>query len=261
VYYTQLLRVACGLKWLAIIEFTIVALVVLIAAANGAFSHPNHPDPNTDIPLPALFAIAAFFASGLAARFARTLSEENETHLPVAWTKPVSRAKFALTTIGVDALGILAAFVLTLTVCILFIATFGGAQFIVASSDTPMQLLRFLALPFAYYGVLTALTASFGKTGRGLIGWGVVFSLVIAMFGGFDLPKPYNTIVNVINVFNPLSYATYHHTRGNDTVNILSGPNGTVFAALTLGADVAALGLLCVAGLGAGIYQWRRVEA
>jgi hypothetical protein len=261
VYYTQLLRITCGLKWLAICQLALVALIVLVAGANGAFNHPVHGNPNADVPLPALFAIAAVFASGFAARFARTLSEENEAHLPVAWTKPVSRVQFALTTIGVDAIGILAAFALTLGVIILFISIFGATRFIAATPDTSMQLLRYLALPFAYYGLLTALTASFGKAGRGLIGWGLLFSFIVGLFGNLGLPAPWKAIVTAINYINPLSYSSYTHTMGSDTVNVMVGPQRTAFTALALNVDFAALTLLCVAGLAAGIYLWRRVEA
>ena len=260
-YYTQFLRVTCGLKWLAIVQLGLMALIVLIAGANGAFSHQIHSTRHTDIPLPALFAIAAFFASGFAARYARTLSEENEAHLPVAWTKPVSRVRYALTTIGVDAIGILASFALTLGVIFLFLAIFGATPYVAVTPDTPMQLLRYLALPFAFYGLLTALTASFGKAGRGIIGWGLLFSFIMALFSNFDLPAPWKTIVTAINYVNPLSYSSYQHTSGNDTVNVMAGPHGSTFTTLALTFDFAALTVLCVAGLVAGIYLWRRVEA
>jgi hypothetical protein len=262
VYYTQVLRIACGLKWLAIVLAALYVLIVSIAAANGAFTHSLHGSPdNSDIPLPALFGIAGFAAAIFASRYARTLSEENEAHLPIVWTKPVSRIRYALTVVGVDVAGIVAAFAMTLLVALAFIATFGATRFIDAPADSAMQLLRFLMLPLGYYGVMTALTASFGKTGRGLIGWAWCVSLVSLVLASSDFPRPWSAIIAAVNVVNPLAYASYSHTSGHDTTNIASGPHGTAFTSLALSLDASALLLLFAAGIAAGIAQWRRLEA
>jgi len=262
VYYTQLLRITCGLKWLSIVLVALYAFIVAISAANGAFHDGVHGSPDKDgVPLPVLLAIAGFVSSFFASRYARTLSEENESHLPVVWTKPVSRAGYALGVIGVDLLGIGAAFAITLAMELVLFTTFGALRFIDMSADTSAQLFRFLALPLAYYGVMTALTASFGKAGRGLIGWAWCASLAIMLFNSLGLPKPWSQVFAVLNVVNPLAYASYSHTTSHDTVNIASGPHASVFTALALGSDIAALLLLAVGGLVAGVLLWRRVEA
>jgi hypothetical protein len=262
VYYTQLLRITSGLKWLAIVLASLLAIIIAIAAANGAYQHGVHGSPDDNgIPLPALFGIAGFVASFFASRYARTLSEENEAHLPVVWTKPVSRVGYALGVIGVDVLGILAAFALTLATALILIASFQAIRFIQVPADSVAQLLRYLALPLAYYGVMTALTASFGKAGRGLIGWAWCASLGIMLFNALGLPKPWSQVVAALNVVNPIAYASYSHTNGTDTVNIASGPHSTAFTTLALGMDISALLILGVGGLAAGMLLWRRVEA
>jgi hypothetical protein len=261
VYYTQLLRITSGLKWLAIVLAAILALIVSIAGANGAFSMHAHGTPDEGgAPLPALFAIAGIAASIFASFFARTLSEENESHLPVAWTKPVSRVRYALTVIGVDTLGILTAFALTMLAIFSLFAIFGVTRFILVTPDSGVQFLRFLALPFAFYGLMTALTASFGKAGRGLIGWFWGASGMLVLLGSADFPHPWKEIFATINIINPMSYASYSFTSGHSTTHIFAGMNGvSIQAAVSI--EFMILLLLAVAGLTAGVLLWRRVEA
>jgi hypothetical protein len=262
VYYTQLLRITNGLKWLAIVLASILALIVSIGGANGAFSLHAHGSPDEGgAPLPALFAIAGIAASIFASFFARTLSEENESHLPVAWTKPVSRVRYALTVMGVDALGIVTAFALTMLAIVSLFAIFGVTRFILVTPDSGVQLLRFLALPFAFYGLMTALTASFGKAGRGLIGsfWGA--SLALGLLGAADFPRPWKAILAAINLVNPMSYASYSYSSGHETTHIFAGSNSVSIQAAAVSIEFAILLLLAVAGLTAGVLLWRRVEA
>lgn len=266
-YFTQVLRIACGLKWLATVLAVLLAVIFVSAWATGAFSPPFHNSPDSGIPLPAFFAMAGFVASFFASRYARTLSEENEAHLAVALTKPVSRVRFALTVMAIDAIGIVAAFVLTMLSIAIFIGGFKvfhfiGAPFVIETPpDTALQFARYLALPFAFYGLMTALTASFGKAGRGLIGWGWCTFFLVGLLGALDFPPPWKAILTTLNYINPLTYAGYTHKVGHDTINIASGPNGAQLISLAVGWEAAALALLCVAGLAAGVLQWRRVEA
>lgn len=260
-YYTQMLRIASGLKWLAVILASIYALVAGIAAANGDLSRPHAPVEQGAITLPMLFAIAGLIASIFASRYARTLSEENEGHLPVVWTKPASRERYALTVVGIDILGIVAAFLLAFLTALAFIATFAAVSAIGVPSDSGMQLLRYLALPLGYYGVMTALTASFGKPGRGIIGFTWLASFLVMLFAALDFPQPWNLVFTVLNFVNPIAYAGYTHKSAHDATVIASGPHATVFTSLALSVDLAALLALFVVGLALGIAQWRRVEA
>jgi hypothetical protein len=261
VYYTQLLRISSGLKWLAISLAVLVALIVSIAAANGVFSmHAGGSHDNGGAPWPVLFAIAGLVASGFGSRYARTLSEETEAHLPVAWTKPVSRVRFALTVFAVDALGIIAAFALTFAAVLSLFVIFGVTRFLLVTPDTGVQLLRFLTLPFAFYGLMTAATASFGKAGRSIIGWFWAASGTLALLGLTDFPHPWKQILATINLINPFSYAGYSYSTGHGSTQIFTGPNGAAIQA-TVGVEFTALLLLAVAGLIAGVLQWRRVEA
>ena len=259
-YYTQFLRVANGLKWLAIALTALLALIVTIAGVNGAFSEPVHGSPDHGgAPLPVLFGAAGFIAACFASRFARSLSEENEAHLPVVWTTPASRSAYALAVIGVDVLGILAAFGLTLLAMASLIAIFGVARFIEVTPDSGVQLVRYLALPLAYYGIMMALTASLGKAGRGVIGFAWVGSAILSLLAASAFPPPWKTLFALLNTINPIAYAGYTHSVGHDTVNMFS--NTSQYASLAVTTDIAALIVLCVVGLLAGVLQWRRLEA
>lgn len=261
--YTQTLRILNGLKWLAIVFACFYAFVVLVSAANGVFAHISKvDDPNFKIPLPALFALAAFVTCIFISRYGRTLSEENEDHLPVVWTRPASREQTALSIVGVDALGILASFAMYLILSAAFITTFQVWRFVVVPPDAFIQFLRYLAQPFAFYALVMALTASTGRAGRGLVGWFWVGAIVVVIFASSpSIPNPWHAIANFLNFLNPLAYGTYHTTSGTETVNVMSGPSPTYVAGLPPIADAVALGILFVAGLAAALVQWRRLEA
>jgi hypothetical protein len=257
VYYTQVLRVTRGLRWLVGCEAALFVLVVTIVAANGLYQR-HLPEHHDNLPLPAFFAIASFIAAVFISRYARTLSEENEQHLPLVWTMPVSRSRYALTVAGIDALGIVAAFAVTMFTVLSFIATLGGLRFIDVTADSGMQLLRFFAFPLAMYGMMFALTDSFGRAGRGLIGWAWVAMFVIGGLAAAPFAQPWSSIFKALDIINPLAYAGYSHSIGHDTVNVM-GPSA--LQALALGVDSGALAIMCLAGLLAGVWQWNRLEA
>jgi len=162
--------------------------------------------------------------------------------------------------VAVDAIAILAAFVLTMVAIFTLFAIFGVTRFILVPPDSGVQLLRFLVLPFAFYGLMTALTASFGKAGRGLIGWCWAAFGTFALLGLTDFPHPWKGIIATLNLINPLSYAGYSYTSGHESTHIFTGPNGASIQA-AVGVELTALLLLAVVGLTAGVLLWRRVEA
>jgi len=260
--YAQTLRVLNNLKWLTIVLAALYVLVVGISAANGLIGHVPAPGKNFEIPLAAVFALAGFVACIFASPLGRTLSAENEEHLPVAWTMPSSRVRTALTIVAVDALGILAAFVIYIVVSLAFIATFQVIRYVAAPAYTPLQLLRFVAEPFAFYALVMAVTASTGRAGRGLVGWfwvGAIFLGVLA--AGPFVPNPWHAIFNYIDFLNPLAYGSYHYAAGTTTLNVNGSSVQTYVAALPPAMDVIALVILFAVGLTLALVQWRRLEA
>lgn len=261
--YVQTLRILNGLKWLAIVFAAFYLFVVAIAAANGILhGHVGGGDPGFEIPLPALFALAAFVTCIFISRYGRTLSEENEDHLAVTWTRPASRVQTALAVLGVDSLGIIAAFAMYLILSAAFITAFDVWRFVTIPTDSLAQLARYVAQPFAFYALVMALTASTGRAGRGLVGWLWVSVIVLVILATSPfIPNPWHAIFNFVDFLNPLAYGSYHTQHGTEVVNVMGGPSPTYVAGLSPAMDTVALAILFIAALAAALVQWRRLEA
>ena len=258
-YYVETLRIIRGLKTLAIVIGIIFALSMITLWANHVIGHPLKGGASSAIPLPAIFAGAALVAAIFAFAMGTGLSEENESHLPVAWTKPVSRVRYALTVLGVDALGIVAAFVLVTVVGLAVIVIIGAWRFLIVTPDSAMEALRFVALPLAYYGWIAACCSSLARRGRG-ISWAVWGgSWLIFVFAAIGFARPWNYIFNALNLLNPAQYGGYEYTSGNTTTHVGMATGQTISVAV--GVDLAALSALFVAGVLAGVLQWRRLES
>jgi len=260
--YTQTLRILNGLKWFSVVAVAFYAVVVGIAALTGFFGHVQHiTDKNFNIPLPALFALASLVTCFFVTRFGRTLALENDEHLPLVWTRPSSRSRTALTVLGVDALGILAAFAIWMVLAFALVATFRVSQYVIVPGDAFVQLLRYLALPFAFYAVLMALTASV-EGGGAMCGWAWVGAIFLTVLAASPfIPNPWHAVFNFIDFINPLAYGSFHSQTGSDTINVIGGPTPTYVAGLTPAMDVVGLTILFAIGLAAGLIQWRRLEA
>ena len=253
--YIAVLRVLNVLKWLAIVLGAFCLLHGLILAMVPALVRSDAVSDT--VPLPFFFSLAGFFSALVASRLALGLSEENESHLALALTKPVSRTRYALSLMAVDVVGILAAFVMLFVAEIIVTAQHQALAQIVVTPDSGTQLIRFLALPLAFYGVLTAVTARFGHGARAMVGWSWGAAIFLLLLSAVEL-DPWRSIVAALNIINPLFYATYSYQSANGTVNVVSsGAAAMVAPAL----DCVALAALGCAGIAVAISQWHRVEA
>ena len=261
--YVQTLRILNGLKWLAIALGGLYVFVVIVAASTGFLGHITKvDDPNFEIPLPALFALAGFFTSVVISRYGRTLSEENDDSLPVVWTRPMSRAQTVLTMVGVDALGVLGMFALVMILCAAFIVTFHVTKYVTFPTDSVGQFVRFIIEPFGVYGLVMGITASAKSAGRSLLGWIWVSMIFLGVLATSPfIQNPWHTIFNVLDFVNPLAYGSYSATKGTETVSVIGGPWPSFIAGFTPAMDAVALGILFAVGLAAAIAQWRRLEA
>ena len=261
--YVQTLRVLNGLKWMAIVLGAIYAFVVVVAVSTGFFGHiSNVHDPDFEIPLPALFAIAGFFSGAVISRYGRTLSEENDESLPVVWTRPMSRTQTVLAMVSVDALGVLAMFALVMLLAAAFIVTFHVTKYVVFPTDSAVQFVRFIVEPFAVYGLVMALTASAKSAGRSLLGWIWVAMVFLGVLAASPfIQNPWHTIFNVVNLINPLAYGSYSTTKGTETINVMGSPGPSFMASFTPTMDAVALACIFAVGVAAALVQWRRLEA
>jgi len=215
---------------------------------------------DTNRPEPFVFyaALAAFTALIVATVLAAPLARENDGHLEIALTKPVSRERLALSTIGVDAIGIAASWLLTVVFLLAAGALFQMPKLQFGPDDFIGSLLGLLGA-FAWYAFLCAATASM-KRGYGVVlGLSWPFALLVLALGKIDLgSQPIGLAIHT--VAKTVSYVlpfTYVHFGPGVVVN------GQAQGALAFSPsfELPVLAALAVAYVALAIFQWRRVEA
>lgn len=228
--------------------------ITVHASQDGKFTTTTI-DSNSSVPL--LFymgfadVVALIVATVLGAPFAR----ENDGHLEFALTKPATRLRIAIGTMGADIVGILAASVLTFVALYLCQIVFQSTR-IDATGVNLRALLMGIALPIAWYALLCAATASLRRGYGAVLGfaWPVAILIVVfaeAPIGSSLLAQTFHNTFWVLSRIDPLSYASF---------DIGSSPHAAqaqaTFAARYL-VEIALFALYSVAA----VMQWRRVEA
>ncbi len=192
--------------------------------------------------------VALIVATILAAPFAR----EIDGHLEVAMTKPVSRVRYALGSIGVDAVGILAASLLTIVALYLCQLLFGSARIDFTGINT-RAIVMGAALPLAWYALLCAGTTLLSRSYVAVLGFAWPVALLIA---GLTQLEPTNIVALVVrNVawalsrLDPLTYVKFsEHSESS-------------YAAPDFGVRLSIVVLLFVVYSAIAVWQWQRVEA
>ncbi len=208
-----------------------------------------------------LFAISCIIGLITATMLGGVLAKENDGHLELAWTKPVSRERLALASIGVDIVTILisqvAMVMLTVIICAMFIWPWPAFY---ANAMTPSVVALALLGPIAWYACLTAFSASL-KRGLGMViglGWlaGIVTPAVAqgTAFSGSDIGRSVHLLFQTLSYIDPISYVSFHGSLGN---------NGLQFqtAIGTIGVSALLLAVLAIVYVVLAVLQWRRVEA
>jgi hypothetical protein len=250
-FYMEFLFVRKVLYWLAGLLAAAVALVSW-ALASSAHGIPHHPAGF--VPVEALLAGATLVAAIIAMIFACALARQNDGHLPLVWTRPVSRQQYVFTVTLVHLAGIAVAFVMSLAAALSVFAIFGALSALTMAggpADAPTMGRMFL-FPLAWYGLVMAITAS-TRGGAGFMAFGawIVGSVLVGFDSSHLFGGAAGIVINVIDHINPLYYFSGHFDD--------SGRNQSMVA----NVDVAMAGLaaIAVAGYAAAIAQWRRLEA
>lgn len=252
--YTEILRVR---RVLLIYSIIVVALTLL--SIGGVLSSPEHGIVINDtpgrhhnhtelIPLSILLLIAGYVTAIIGSILGTSLSAER-SYVSQAWTKPVSRERFALTYMGVDALGLLAAFAVMLVVGeLLSLWAVGVGRFISVDAHLVDYLLLGLGVTFAYYGVVQALAVGIGRGGivAGL-SWPV--GLVLVLLGSVQLPGVIHAAIVGLNFLNPIAYLT----------SVGSGrPDSALPIALPV--RIVLVWVLAVVSCATAVVIWKRLE-
>ena len=217
-------------------------------------------DRDADIDIGILFGISCVFGLITATMLAGPLAKENESHLEIAWTKPVSRDRFALASMAVDIAAIVASQLATILVGILVLLMYVTPHFY-GSTLTLTAIALSLLGPIAWYACLTAFSASL-KRGLGMVcglGWlAALFIPGIATATGVVPGDPIWGTVHAIFMglayIDPIAYISFHGTLGK------GGLQMQTFAG-SFEVSVIALVLLSIGYLTLAVLQWRRVEA
>ncbi len=228
-------------------------------SSHGGVSHVMvHYNPRFSFDLGLLFLATIPMGLLVGTILAGPLAKENDGHLELAWTKPISRERYAVQAFGIDVLAIALSQACTFAIILL-----GTLLFIVPGFTYPAGLWWYVVLaavgPIAWYGVLTAASSSL-KRGPGLvIGLGWFFAIFIPAIAGAlegaarvnSVAAGFHAIFRALSYLDPIAY-----------LSIKSGPSTAT--SLYLGASwvtVAALAALAIVYLAVSVVQWRRVEA
>jgi len=196
--------------------------------------------------------VALIMATVLGAPFAR----ENDGHLEITITKPVSRIGLGFATMAADAAGIVASFVAGIVFALACTLLFEFPHVTFGPADAVATILGVVA-PLAWYALLNASTA-WMKRGYGAIlgfAWPIallVFALSLIQPGGNALLTLVGEIFRAIAIVDPITYI-------HPTVPIEVGGKATIAASAF--KELAALAALALAYGALALVEWRRIEA
>ena len=217
-------------------------------------------DMTANIPIAIFFAIAEVIGLITATMLGGVLAKENDGHLELAWTKPVSRERLALASIAVDIAAILVSQFAMVLLMVIICAMFIWPSFYADAMTLPSIAITLLG-PIAWYACLTAFSASM-KRGLGMvIGLGWLAAVMVPAIAegtahtGSDIGRAIHWIFQPIAFIDPIEYVhlSFHGTAG------MSGMQNAPLA--PLGISVTMLLVLTIVYLTLAVLQWRRVEA
>jgi hypothetical protein len=217
-------------------------------------THIIHYVNDHHVPMDIFLVMCGFFAAIFASAIGGSLSKENDGHLELTWTKPVSRQRFAVTMFAIDASGIAVAGLLTFVAGLVAFGMFLGAPLLIATPDTAGDLFMAVLFPLAWYALGQALTASMRRAGVII---GMMWVISITAVSLIAIPNALlQTILRIVNIVNPLAYYVSQNGHPSDVNGMSASMLGS-----TPTADILALGAIIILAITASLVQWRRLEA
>lgn len=241
--YLEFLRMR---KRIVICATILASFALLILVSSHNISGVN------GIPLSALVAVAGF-VTFLLASFLPSLNALSDS-LPSVWTKPIARERIALSLFGVDALGLVAVFAITLVFVLVVLAGLGLLRSVTVDSQVFAVVLIGLGAAFMAYGSVQALTA--WQLSRGGMIAGIAFGAYVLVPGLSMAPFPpmIHWIFSTLCIFDPLAYFSLTvHNHGSDV------STQSIFA-LGIWYRIAIVFAFGIAGLIIATFSWKRME-
>jgi len=192
---------------------------------------------------------------GWSTSFGASLWNERDGHLDVAWTKPVSRTRYALSIFATDIAALAGIFVVAIAFTE-FAARWGGvlAPGTIGAGDVALAVRLFLSA-VAWFALMQAFSAA-SRSSSGIVlgpAWAVAMILMVA--GSRSLGTPWHALFVALNAVNPMAYcADIWFT----TTRTFALPLQTQLAPAIAYAALCAI--IIIAGTCA-IVRWKQVEA
>lgn len=209
-----------------------------------------------------VFAFSVIVGLIMATILGAPLARENNDHLEVVFTKPISRVRYALEVIASDFAAIVGAFLMTVIAALACMALFQLPMLTISGMGFMLGLVAVLA-SFAWYAMYIGIS-SWMKRGRGaVLGLAWLAEIIIHTFvniplGDSSLGQTVHALFFGLATLNPIAYVN-PDLHGTDT----SAPTISSLGMFHLSVESTALVLaaLTIAYLAAGIIEWQRVEA
>ncbi|MDQ2991867.1 MAG: hypothetical protein M3R30_03470 [Candidatus Eremiobacteraeota bacterium] len=212
-------------------------------------------DTNGPLDIGMLFAGVTLLGLIIATCLGAPLAREND-RLEVAWTKPIDRTMYALQLYATDIVGIVASLVVGVVFCIIAYSLF-QAPHLTLTADGAWKIALSIVAGTAWYGMFAAIT-SWMKRGHGAF-LGISWPVGLFVPGLALIPLDFNAVGQVFHwIFQAISYIdpiAYLHLGVGTSGRVLG------LAALDEPLKLGILALLALVYLGAGLIEWRRVEA
>lgn len=231
------------------------ALACVVAAVCNVVAHRLFGSGTFSFAADDVLMAAGTLAAVYATFAAATLPCENESHSAYAWTKPVSRLRYAAGIVSVGAIVVVASWILGLLAAAVTFALMGGHLLAQTRQSVELDALRYFVYPFAWFGLLTALTASLRRASFGsVVGVAWPVAILLAMFSGAATVTPLRQMIWALNLINPMHYFSGWWNSSYEFGRVF------VEAAGTVGVDIALLLTIAVAGTAVGLWQLRYAD-
>jgi hypothetical protein len=213
-------------------------------------------EPGAKMAWGVLFLISAGMGLLVATVLGGALAKENDGHLELTWTRPISREAYALFAVAVDGLAIIAAQLLTIVLIVVTTAMWTTPTFYL-DQDGGWRIVLGLLAPLAWYAFLTTITASLKRGPGTAIGVAWVVAILVPALGAsiaahagdaalFQAIHPFTATLTYLD---PIAYVWF---PGNADLARFAGRGAN--------ADAWLVGLLAVY-IALAVAQWRRAEA
>ncbi len=210
------------------------------------------------------FILATFVALIVATVLGAPFARENDGHLEITLTKPISRERLALHTVALDLAGIVSAWIMTVVALIVGHTIFEAPNYVYGPSDSVVIAVGLLSA-FAWYSLLCASTTSMKRSYGAVLGvaWPVALGVqawptAVAKLGNGPLAQLVGAVTAALGWLNPLSYLHFGRLFVSNSV---AGTATGAASATYLSYDVPILAVLAFVYAALAIWQWRRVEA